>query len=155
MSWEPLTCCSTGAATDCATTSALAPGKLVVTVTWGGTTCGYCAIGSSSAASAPTAIMMSAMTVEKTGRSMKKLSTGGLGMIYLIGATRTGDGAGTLRGPYFLGAAGEGAAAEPSPAAAVATGFTGAPGRSLPIPSVTTRSPGARPLSTTQSLPRR
>jgi hypothetical protein len=33
MSCEPLTCCSIGAATDCATTSAFAPAKLVVTVT--------------------------------------------------------------------------------------------------------------------------
>src|SRR2546426_5687230 len=74
MSWEPLTCCSMEAATDCDTTSALAPGKLVVTVTWGGTTCGYCEIGRPTAASAPTRIMSSAMTVEKTGRSMKKLS---------------------------------------------------------------------------------
>src|SRR6266568_2752104 len=74
MSCEPLTCCSIGAATDCDTTSALAPGKLVVTVTWGGTTCGYCAIGRFTAASAPTRIMTSAMTVEKTGRSIKKLS---------------------------------------------------------------------------------
>ena len=75
MSCAPFTCCSIEAATDCETTSALAPGRLVVTVTCGGTTCGYCAIGSPSAASAPTRIMSSAMTVEKTGRSMKKLST--------------------------------------------------------------------------------
>src|SRR5437867_4484228 len=78
MSCEPLTCCSIEAATDCATTSALAPGKLVVTVTWGGTTCGYCAIGRPAAASTPTRIMISAMTVEKTGRSMKKLNTADL-----------------------------------------------------------------------------
>jgi len=71
MSCEPLTCCSMGAATDCATTSALAPAKLVLTVTCGGTTCGYWAIGRLRAASAPTTIMTSAMTVEKTGRSMK------------------------------------------------------------------------------------
>src|SRR4030095_16445934 len=74
MSWAPLTCCSIGAATDCATTSAFAPGKLVVTVTWGGTTCGYCAIGRPSAARAPTRIMTSAITVDKTGRAMKRLS---------------------------------------------------------------------------------
>src|SRR5438477_8059799 len=78
MSCEPLTCCSMEAATDCDTTSALAPGKLVVTVTCGGTTCGYWAIGRPSAASTPTRIMISAMTVEKTGRSMKKLSMAGL-----------------------------------------------------------------------------
>src|SRR5215471_3303983 len=74
MSCAPLTCCSIGAATDCATTSALAPAKLVDTETWGGTTCGYCAIGRDRAARAPTRIMTSAMTVEKTGRSMKKLN---------------------------------------------------------------------------------
>src|SRR6185369_14279110 len=74
MSCAPFTCCSIGAATDCATTSAFAPGKLVDTVTCGGTTWGYCAIGKSSADRTPTRIMTSAMTVEKTGRSMKKLS---------------------------------------------------------------------------------
>src|SRR5258706_1091700 len=74
MSCAPLTCCSIDAATDCDTTSALAPGKTAFTVTWGGTTCGYCAIGSPTPASTPTRIMSSAMTVEKTGRSMKKLS---------------------------------------------------------------------------------
>src|SRR5271157_3248622 len=79
MSWEPLTCCSMGAATDCATTSALAPGKEVDTVTWGGTTCGYWAIGRPRIDSPPTAIMSSAITVEKTGRSMKKLNTGAFG----------------------------------------------------------------------------
>src|SRR4029077_19701133 len=84
MSCAPLTCCSMEAATDCDTTSALAPGKLVVTVTWGGTTCGYCAIGRLTAASAPTRIMISAMTVEKTGRSMKKLSMARPWMIYAI-----------------------------------------------------------------------
>src|SRR6202022_1421864 len=75
MSCEPLTCCSMEAATDCDTTSALAPGKLVVTVTCGGTTCGYWEIGRPRAASTPPRIMISAMTVEKPGRSMKKLST--------------------------------------------------------------------------------
>src|SRR5258708_34018197 len=74
MSCAPFTCCSIEAATDCATTSALAPGKAAFTVTCGGTTCGYCAIGNPNAASTPTRIMRSAMTVEKTGRSMKKLS---------------------------------------------------------------------------------
>src|SRR5712664_3346919 len=74
MSWAPFTCCSIDAATDCDTTSALAPGKVAFTVTWGGTTCGYWAIGRPTAASAPTRIMNRAMTVEKTGRSIKKLS---------------------------------------------------------------------------------
>src|SRR5882724_10965667 len=74
MSCAPFTCCSIDAATDCDTTSALAPGKTAFTVTWGGTTCGYWAIGRLTAARAPTRIMSSAMTVEKTGRSIKKLS---------------------------------------------------------------------------------
>ncbi len=74
MSCAPFTCCSMDAATDCDTTSALAPGKTAFTVTCGGTTCGYWAIGSVNAASVPTRIMRSAITVENTGRSMKKLS---------------------------------------------------------------------------------
>src|SRR5882724_7834417 len=74
MSCAPFTCCSIDAATDCDTTFALAPGKTAFTVTWGGTTCGYWAIGRPTPARAPTRIMSSAMTVEKTGRSIKKLS---------------------------------------------------------------------------------
>src|SRR5258705_13698960 len=74
MSCAPFTCCSIDAATDCDTTFALAPGKTAFTVTWGGTTCGYWAIGRPTAARAPTRIMSSAITVEKTGRSIKKLS---------------------------------------------------------------------------------
>src|SRR6267154_3738303 len=75
MLLAPLTCCSIGAATDSATTCALAPGKLVVTWTCGGTICGYCAIGRLNPASAPASRITSEMTVEKTGRSMKKFST--------------------------------------------------------------------------------
>src|SRR6266436_2597723 len=99
MSCAPFTCCSIGAATDCDTTSALAPGNAAVTVTWGGTTCGYWAIGRRTAASAPARIMTSAMTVEKTGRSMKKSSTDAA---QLLGAAAVG-------------------------APATATGLTGAP----------------------------
>src|SRR5882762_2482624 len=44
MSCAPLTCCSMDAATDSETTLALAPGNAAFTVTWGGTTCGYCAL---------------------------------------------------------------------------------------------------------------
>src|SRR5712671_1126068 len=74
MSCAPLTCCSIEAATDCDTTSALAPGKFAVTLTCGGTTCGYWEIGRPKAASTPTSTISTAMTVEKTGRSMKKLN---------------------------------------------------------------------------------
>src|SRR5258706_9086990 len=76
MSWAPFTCCSIEAATDGDTTSALAQGKTALTVTCGGTTWGYCAMGRLRPASAPTRIMRSAITVEKTGRPMKKLSMG-------------------------------------------------------------------------------
>src|SRR6267378_20871 len=113
MSCAPLTCCSMDAATDSETTLALAPGNEAFTVTWGGTTCGYCAIGRPSAASAPDRIISSAMTVESTGRSMKKLS--------IV--------------DYFADLLAE----------ARATGLTGAPGRTLLVPSTTTRSPAARP----------
>src|SRR5579864_7002493 len=75
MPLAPLTCCSIGAATDSATTCELAPGKLVDTCTCGGTICGYCAIGRLKPASAPASRITSEMTVEKTGRSMKKFST--------------------------------------------------------------------------------
>ena len=61
----------------------------------------------------------------------------------------------TLAQPFFLGAAGGGPAPGWLSTGAASTAFTGAPGRSLPTPSVTTRSPAARPVSTTQSLPRR
>src|SRR4030095_1522851 len=56
---------------------------------------------------------------------------------------------------YFLGAAGESAARGALATLAVTTGFTGAPGRSLPMPSVTTRPRAPTPLSTPQSFPRR
>src|SRR5258708_39023320 len=74
MSCGALTCWLIDAGTDCDTTVALAPGEPAFTVTWGGPTCGYWAIGRPTAARAPTRIMSSAMTVEKTGRSIKKLS---------------------------------------------------------------------------------
>src|SRR5713101_44229 len=72
MPFEPFTCCSIGAAMDSLTTLALAPGNEVDTSTCGGTICGYCAIGRPNAATAPASVMMSEMTVEKMGRSMKK-----------------------------------------------------------------------------------
>src|SRR5437762_9312724 len=102
MSCEPLTCCSMEAATDCDTTSALAPGKLVVTVTCGGTTCGYCAIGRFTAASPPTKIMTSAMTVEKTGRSMKKLNMTRPWMIYSTCSASRIDGGNTPGSAFLL-----------------------------------------------------
>src|SRR5271169_2154603 len=74
MLLAPLICCSSGAAIELVTTSALAPGKVAETSTCGGTICGYCEIGNSIAATAPANIIISEMTVEKTGRSIKKLN---------------------------------------------------------------------------------
>src|SRR5579872_18709 len=68
----PLTCCSIGAATVSATTWALAPGYWIETCTPGGTTCGYCAIGSVKTEIAPASAIASDKTVAKIGRSMKK-----------------------------------------------------------------------------------
>src|SRR5262245_8083069 len=89
MLFAPLICCSSGAAIDCATTPALAPGKFVDTCTCGGTICGYWETGSPSQATAPASVMTSERTEERTGRSMKKSNTalarlavaGGLGRL--------------------------------------------------------------------------
>src|SRR5215831_13238006 len=53
------------------TTAAEAPGKLVVTETWGGTMSGYCAIGIEYSASAPAIVVTMAMTMASRGRSTK------------------------------------------------------------------------------------
>src|ERR1043166_9214356 len=68
----PLTSCSIGVATFSATSSALAPGKLAVTLIVGGTTSGYCAMGSLTSATTPTITMTIDSTLAKMGRSMKK-----------------------------------------------------------------------------------
>src|SRR5262249_4910807 len=68
----PFTSCSIGAATVSATTFALAPGYVAVTFTVGGTTSGYCAIGSFWSATRPMITMTIERTVAKTGRSTKK-----------------------------------------------------------------------------------
>src|SRR5262249_42043817 len=133
------------------------------TETWGGTTCGYCAIGRDRAARAPTRIMTSAMTVEKTGRSMKKLNMVSRSLRVdgsLPESHRCFDGPNVRQvshGPsavHLLAAAVEEAAAA-SRVAATKIGLTGAPARILPMPSTTTRSPGFNPLSTTHSFPSR
>src|SRR5499426_4659586 len=89
MLFAPLICCSRGAALDCATPPALAPGKFVDACTGGGTICGYWETGSPSQATAPASVMTSERTEERTGRSMKKSNTalarlavaGGLGRL--------------------------------------------------------------------------
>src|SRR4029077_13846666 len=68
----PLTSCSMGEATVSATTCASAPGYVAETFTVGGTTSGYCAIGSAWRATRPMITMTMERTVAKTGRSTKK-----------------------------------------------------------------------------------
>src|SRR5207302_719810 len=69
----PLTCCSTGAATVSATTSALAPGYDADTSTVGGVISGYCVTGRVKTAMAPAIVMTMDSTDAKIGRLMKKL----------------------------------------------------------------------------------
>src|SRR5690554_1812990 len=70
----PLIASASGAATVCATVSASAPGNWAVTATVGGTTLGYCSIGSTRMLTTPINVRMIARTVAKIGRLMKKLA---------------------------------------------------------------------------------
>src|ERR1700736_1393108 len=71
MSSTPLTCCSIGSATVSITVLAEARGYRVVTCTVGGTTSGYCATASRNRHTPPIRTIRIAMTLERTGRSMK------------------------------------------------------------------------------------
>ena len=68
----PLICCSIGATTVEATTSALAPGYWPDTLMIGGAISGYWAIGSRKNATAPRMMIKIEITPEKIGRSIKK-----------------------------------------------------------------------------------
>src|ERR1700736_5516965 len=68
----PLICCSSGATTVAATTSALAPGYWPLTLTTGGAISGYWATGSRPTDTAPTMTKTIETTAAKIGRSMKK-----------------------------------------------------------------------------------
>ena len=68
----PLICCSSGATTVEATTSALAPGYWPVTLITGGAISGYCATGSRAKETAPRITNTMETTAAKIGRSMKK-----------------------------------------------------------------------------------
>ena len=72
MCSTPLICCSSGATTVEATTSALAPGYCPVTLTTGGAISGYWAIGRRRTATTPRMMNTTEMTLAKIGRSMKK-----------------------------------------------------------------------------------
>src|SRR5687767_5788957 len=68
----PLICCSSGATTVDATTSALAPGYWPVTLITGGAISGYCATGRRPKETAPRITNTIETTAAKMGRSMKK-----------------------------------------------------------------------------------
>src|SRR5687768_7290661 len=68
----PLISCSSGVATEASTSVALAPMKVVVTCTIGGTTSGYCAIGRPCIATPPSSTVMIDRTMATIGRSTKK-----------------------------------------------------------------------------------
>src|SRR5258707_9793484 len=68
----PLICCSSGATTVAATTSALAPGYWPVTLPTGGAISGYWATGSRPTDTTPTMTKTIETTAAKIGRSMKK-----------------------------------------------------------------------------------
>src|SRR6267143_2957608 len=68
----PLICCSSGATTVAATTSALAPGYCPLTLTTGGAISGYWATGSRPMDTAPRMTKTIETTAAKIGRSMKK-----------------------------------------------------------------------------------
>src|SRR5712671_3067119 len=69
----PLICSSKGDATVSAITLGLAPGNCAFTTTVGGTTSGYCEIGSNGIDTAPARKMRREITPAKIGRSMKNL----------------------------------------------------------------------------------
>src|SRR5262245_59933176 len=95
----PLICCSSGATTVFATTSALAPGYCPETRTSGGAMSGYCANGSRVAATVPTITRTIETTAAKIGRSMKKCERR-----ILVGSGLTGGGRGGLAVRRDLGA---------------------------------------------------
>src|SRR5581483_7896895 len=69
----PLTCCSSGVATDCSMVDASAPVYTDVTRICGGTICGNCEIGRPRSATMPISTVRIAMTIATIGRRMKNL----------------------------------------------------------------------------------
>src|SRR5512137_2323104 len=72
----PLIFCSRGVATDASTSVALAPTKVVVTWTIGGTISGYCATGRLLSATRPSSTMTMEITIATIGRLTKKRAMG-------------------------------------------------------------------------------
>src|SRR6516164_3613595 len=74
----PTTCASIGWATGASTTPEFAPGKVVVTWTWGGTMSGYCASGMTNSDTSPAIVVIKAITMANRGRSTKIADSIGL-----------------------------------------------------------------------------
>jgi hypothetical protein len=71
MPGVPLSCCSIGVATACATVSELAPGYVALILTTGGVICGYWSIGNIVNPINPNMTINIDMTMENTGLSIK------------------------------------------------------------------------------------
>src|SRR6516165_12419593 len=124
----PLTASSIGTATFAATTCALAPTYVVVTVTVGGVIYGYCSRGSDRYDKAPMRTINSDIAIAKFGRWMKKWLSMAYGFAYPLWTVVAG-----LSAP------------EGSGGGARSTGVTLLPGRAFCKPSTITRSPALRP----------
>src|SRR3954464_544481 len=74
----PFTCCSIGVATDCSTSSALAPTYVVLTRMSGGGSSGDCGVGGGGRETAPTMTVTIEITIATMGRRMKKFPIGHL-----------------------------------------------------------------------------
>src|SRR5258708_735544 len=87
----PLICCSSGATTVAATTSALAPGYWPLTLTTGGAISGYWATGSRPTDTAPTMTKTMETTAAEIGRAMKKWERRMRGARSTVADGRAGD----------------------------------------------------------------
>jgi hypothetical protein len=67
----PFICSSSGVTTELSTVSALAPWYVVLTITVGGATSGYCNIGSALSPNIPSITNIMDITVDRTGLVIK------------------------------------------------------------------------------------
>src|SRR4051812_25673099 len=117
----PFTCCSIGVATDCSTSSALAPTYVVVTWMSGGVMSGYCEMGRRESETAPTMTVTIEITIATMGRRMKKFPIGHLEEDSALDAAApmlAAAGTGPACGGGEAGSGGGGAPLPPHPAPA-------------------------------------
>ena len=116
----PFTCCSSGVATDCSTSTADAPTYVVVTLIIGGTMSGNCEIGRPCITMKPTRTRTMEITIATIGRLTKNFDMG-------------------QRPP-----------ARATESAGTSVALTTMSGRTRWMPSTTTLSPGLTPFSITR-----